>query len=106
MNNIPKIAFTYWEGSQLSWLQYYTIYSFCKYNPLYEVIIYTSDDIIEFDINNFNHPSRINIKKEKQIPLFELSKIKNVKINHIDILAELNSKIKISCPVKKQIWYV
>jgi hypothetical protein len=101
MNNIPNIAFTYWEGSQLSLLQYYTIYSFCKYNPLYEVIIYTSDDIIEFDINNLNHPSKINISKEKQISLFELSKIKNVKINHIDILAELNSKIKISCPVKK-----
>ncbi len=98
---VPNIAFTYWEGTQLSWLQYYTIYSFCKYNPSYDVIIYTCSDIIDFNISMLNHPSKININKEKRIHINEISKIKNVKFVYVDILKYVNSKIEIICPVRK-----
>ena len=33
--------FFYWGGQKLSYLRYLTIYSFCKFNPDWEVILYT-----------------------------------------------------------------
>jgi hypothetical protein len=37
---IPKILYTYWGNSKLSWLRYLTIVSFKKYNPEYEIKVY------------------------------------------------------------------
>lgn len=40
INNIPKIAFTYWDMSNLSFLHYLTLYTFKKYNNDFKVILY------------------------------------------------------------------
>ena len=78
---IPKVAFTFWEGNELSYLQYYTIYSFCKYNPLYDVIIY----VTEHNADHFVHPSNHIINADKQISIYDFLNIKNVKIVKIDL---------------------
>jgi len=39
-NSIPKIAFTYWDMSNLSFLHYLTLYTFKKFNPDWEVVLY------------------------------------------------------------------
>lgn len=95
-NTIPKVAFTYWEGNELTYLQYYTIYSFNKYNPDYEIIIYTCNDI-----TNFKHPSNTNIQNDKCINLNKFLEINNVKIIQIDILKKLNIPYDISSPIFK-----
>ena len=41
-NLVPKLFFTFWQGSNFSILHYYTIVSLYKYNPDVKVIVYTS----------------------------------------------------------------
>jgi len=38
--NIPKIAFSFWEGKQFTYLHYLTFFTFSKFNPDYDIIIY------------------------------------------------------------------
>ncbi len=37
---IPKRMMFFWSDSKLSWLRYLTIYSFRKYNPDWEIVVY------------------------------------------------------------------
>ncbi len=46
---IPKRIFFYWGGSKLSWMRYMTLYSFRKYNPKWEMILYYTK---ENDVKN------------------------------------------------------
>lgn len=39
---IPKIAFTFWEGKEFSYLHYLTIKTFAFYNPDFRIIIYST----------------------------------------------------------------
>jgi mannosyltransferase OCH1-like enzyme len=75
---IPKIVFTYWEGDQLSELHYLTIYSFHKYNPELDIIIYTDENpkniLREWD----SHEHSIDIKKK--ITLSNIIEINSNKI--------------------------
>lgn len=48
---IPKIAFTFWEGKQFSYLHYLTIKSFLFYNPEFKVIIYNTINETDIDSN-------------------------------------------------------
>lgn len=41
MVKIPKVCYLYWGGGILSYLRYLTVYSFIKFNPGWEVHIYT-----------------------------------------------------------------
>ena len=41
-----KIISFFWGNNKMSWLRYLTIYSFCKYNPDWKVVLYVSDQKI------------------------------------------------------------
>jgi hypothetical protein len=62
---LPKKCFCFWEGSQFSLLQYYTLLSFKKLNPLFEIVLYYSEKE-EFFVHNSTidtnklHPSNFN----------------------------------------------
>ena len=40
---IDKTAYFFWQGEQMSWLRYMTLYSFSKYNPKWRCILYICD---------------------------------------------------------------
>jgi len=47
-NSIPKRIFFYWGGDKLSWLRYMTLYSFRKFNPDWEINLYTYRNPIKY----------------------------------------------------------
>jgi hypothetical protein len=74
VESIPKIAFTFWEGSQFSYLHYLTIKSFSHYNPDFKIFIYSTNN--PTDINSNWNTGEHNIKIINN--LFEISLLKNV----------------------------
>lgn len=77
---IPKKIFFYWDGSDLSWMRYMTLYSFRKLNPDWNMTLYLSDgisknkgwktsenqDYYTYNGNNYiNKLKDLNIKIEK-----------------------------------------
>jgi len=93
---VPKTAFTYWEGNELSYLHYYTVYSFCKLNPTYEVIIYYDEYITDF-----HHPSNVTIHSNKTVKIDEILKIKNVRLVKMDWNSFTQEIYKITSPILK-----
>lgn len=83
VNEIPKIAFTFWEGDQFSYLHLLTIKSFAFYNPDFKIIIYntpTTTNTMEWKtpehkISIVNNLTDINLLKS----------IKNVEFITIDM---------------------
>lgn len=76
-NNIPKRIFFYWNGENISWMRYMTLYSFRKMNPEWEMILYISkmdikdkmwkgseeQDFSNYNGNNYYHKIKdLNIK--------------------------------------------
>jgi len=81
---IPKIFFTYWEGSQLSILHYYTILSLHKLNLDEEIIIYTSNNnnnkLVTWKTNEHSIPINDTISLQSIINI-NPNKIKLININ-------------------------
>jgi len=107
---IPKIAFTFWEGTQLTYLQYLTIYTFHKFNPSYDIIIYHSTANEQFDhFNNNNaqmsqiHPSGYNVNTAKCLTVAMFNQIPNVKIININVCEEYNIKFNASTIYKADV---
>jgi hypothetical protein len=93
---IPKLCFTYWEGSQLSILHYYTIYSLVKYNQDMKIIIYSSLKKSEKlrDWTSIEHRSEINANI---IPFDSITNIsKNIELIDINFEEEYNINSNIS----------
>jgi len=86
---VPKIAFTYWEGNQLSILHYYTLFSFNKFNPDFSIVLYTSNSE-----NEYNHPSKINFSDSETINLTKIKSIPNVLTVEIDVKKMYNIQTK------------
>lgn len=40
LKKIPKVAYTYWGAETMPYLRYMSLYSFCKYNPDWELNLY------------------------------------------------------------------
>lgn len=76
---IPKRIFFYWSGGNLSWMRYMTLYSFRRYNPDWEVVLYLSD--------NDNKVKTWNGIEEQDFSNY-------LGINYLDKLEELNIKIE------------
>jgi mannosyltransferase OCH1-like enzyme len=84
---IPKIAFSFWEGNQFTYLHYLTIASFSKYNPDFKIIIYTTNTI-----NNVLVLWNTGEQSKRYENLYDINKLKdipNVSFHYIDINHEL-----------------
>lgn len=44
---IPKRMFFFWANDKMSWLRYMTLYSFRKFNPEWEMILFVSDQVTD-----------------------------------------------------------
>jgi mannosyltransferase OCH1-like enzyme len=101
--SIPKIAFTFWEGSEFTFLHYLTIKSFIQYNPDYKIIIYSTEDTSEINKTWTTDEHEYKIKNN----LYDINKLKefsNVEFVICDIkkyFPELN--VNLSCIHKSDI---
>lgn len=83
MSVVPKLFFTFWQGSNFSLLHYYTIVSLYKYNPDVKVIVYTSTSNKEkvVDWNTGEHSVEITNK----VPFESIASINtNLSIINVD----------------------
>jgi hypothetical protein len=94
---IPKRIFFYWSGNNLSWMRYMTLYSFRKYNPDWEVVLYLSDNnnrektwhsVEEQDFINYNGINYLSRVEEL-----------NIKIEKVEFPSELRDKFVNISPV-------
>lgn len=53
-NIIPKVLYLYWDGSQLSYLQYLTVVTFKEQNPTWSVVMYMSTPTHRFTEKTWN----------------------------------------------------
>ena len=99
--SIPKIAFTFWEGSQFTYLHALTIISFQKFNPDFRIIIYISynknDNVIMWNSGEQNkkYNNLYDINLLKNIP--------NVEFIEVDLNKILDYNGVLSCVWKSDI---
>ena len=88
MEPVPKIAFSFWEGNQFTYLHYLTMSSFAKFNPDFRIIIYTTN-ISENKTVNWTS----NEHKQQYTNLYDFNKLQEIpglEIKYVDINEELN----------------
>ena len=89
---IPKRIFFYWSGDNMSWMRYMTLYSFRKFNPDWEMVLYISDNNNkknwegpeEQDFNNYTGDNYIDKIKDLDIEIKNVEfpdNVKNLLIN-------------------------
>ena len=85
---VPRIAFSFWEGNQFTYMHYLTFVTFSKYNPDFKIIIYrTLKD---------SQPLRMWDTHEQDIVLSnicdinQLKELPNVEFIYIDFEKELD----------------
>ena len=101
MTIIPKIAFTFWEGSQFTYLHALTIISFQKYNPDFKIVIYIStieqSHLITWDTNEHS------MKYQNLYDIQQLKCIPNVELIEIDVNKMIGYNGALSCVWKSDI---
>jgi len=61
---IPKLAFTYWSGDQISYLHLLTIKTFMHFHPEWQFILYTDDKSLSSNERSYSsHEHQTKIKK-------------------------------------------
>lgn len=80
---IPKIAFTFWEGNQFSYLHYLTVKTLSHYNPDFKIFIYstTNSTDINPEWNTHEHSNKITNNLYSISLLEELDNVYFIKIN-------------------------
>jgi hypothetical protein len=71
LNKIPKIAHFYWDGSRMAYLQYLTVVSFHKWNPDWEIMIYTPKIKYSGDVTWKTHEQRGAYSGINYYPMFK-----------------------------------
>ncbi len=77
---IPYIAYSFWEGDNLSWFHCYTLLSLHKYNPDIKIILYTSSGGNTIKWDSGEHATNIENKVEFEI----IRGFPYIEIVHID----------------------
>ncbi len=78
--NYPKLLYLYWDGSNMSYLNYLTVVSFNQYHKHWKIIIYTPEkkcDIIRWETNEQKTQYNENCYYKK------LSEIENIQFKEI-----------------------
>ena len=87
---IPKRMFFYWSGNNLSWMRYMTLYSFRKFNPDWEIVLYLSDN--NNTVKTWNSPEEQDFINYKGINYLDKITELNIKIEKVIFLDPNNSK--------------
>lgn len=98
---VPKIAFSFWEGEQFTYLHYLTFHTFSIHNPDYIIKIYTStkttSELVKW--NTGEHSKLLT----NTCDFYNLATIPNLEIIHITIEKELNYHLPLSSVWKSDI---
>lgn len=92
---IPKRIFFCWGGDKLSWMRYMTFYSFRRYNPDWEIILYRLENNRG---NKWNGREKQDIWEYNGIDYF--SKLAELNINVVEVKLDDSSFSQIS-PIHK-----
>ena len=86
---IPHLAFTYWSGDQLSYLNVLTVKTFMHFHPDWVFAIYTNENPIHQAPRSFTSKEHeVQIKKTFTLDVFK--DIQNVEIRPIDFKTQYN----------------
>lgn len=91
---IPKRIFFYWSGNNLSWMRYMTLFSFRKFNPDWEVVLYLSDNNIT--TKTWNGTEQQDFFRYNGINYLDKLEELNIKIEKVELPDELKSIPNIS----------
>ena len=80
---IPKIAFTFWEGHQLTYMHALTIITFQKYNPDFRIIIYVSNNL-NAELIKWNTGEH-TLQYSNLYDINQLKNINNVELIEVDV---------------------
>ncbi len=101
MEPVPKIAFSFWEGDQFTYMHYLTMQSFAKFNPDFQIIVYTTAESENKTINWTTHEH-----KQQYTNLYDFNKLKeipNLEIIPLDINKEIGYNDALSSVWKSDI---
>lgn len=89
---IPKRIFFYWGGSTMSWMRYMTLYSFRKFNPDWEIVLFLSNDFSQKKWSGYEKQDYFEYKGGNYIDKVKDLNIKIGEINfkEFDKLNKLN----------------
>lgn len=90
-DKIPKIAFTFWEGTEFSFLHFLTFITFLQHNPEFKIKIYRSSNPDELQHNQWSTMEHSGSITNNLIGIGQLPELyQNIEIITCDIHKELN----------------
>lgn len=93
---IPKRIFFYWNGDKMSWMRYMTLYSFRKFNPDWEMILYISDNKNK---KNWKGPEEQDFNNYSGENYLDNINDLNIIIKNVDFPDDIKDKLENLSPV-------